>query len=148
MQIRPAQAETLHDAGAKAFDQHVRVGQHREQRVAPRGVAQVEPQQLLAVVEHAKGEARAAGGDVVAGASHVARRIVLPLLGGAFDLDDFGAEFDEVARCQRARQQTGQIDDPDSGQRQIAGHVAHSNRPSRSHLVATHFSPSSTGAPP
>ena len=149
VQRLPAEAEALHHTGAKALDQHVGLACHREQCVAVGRVAQVQPQHFLAGVEAAKHLARPTGRHVVGGSAHVARAVLLALLGRAFDLDDLGAHLGQMLRRQWAGQQAGEVDDANALQwKARVARAAHSKRPSRSHFVATHFSPSNTGAPP
>ena len=151
MQRVPAEAEALHHAGAKAFDQHVGALHLLQQCRAALGAAQVEPQQLLAAVQLAKDRADPAGGGIGRRDAHVARAVVLPGRRRSFDLQHAGAELGQVAGRERARQQPRQVDHPHAGERQVVDGDrlgVQSKRRSRSHLVATHFSPSTTGAPP
>ena len=91
-----------------------------------------------------------AGGWVPRDQAHVARAVFLAVAGRAFDLDHLRAHLGQVLRRQRAGQQLRQVENADAGKQSGIACVfgAQRNTPSRSHLVATHFSPATTGAPP
>ena len=97
-------------------------------------------------VTRAVARAIPAGLAVGAREEHLARAIVLAVAGRPFDLEHRRAHLGQVQGGQRAGQQLGEIEHADAGEQ--AGITAQRNTPSRSHLVATHFSPATTGAPP
>jgi len=115
-QLLVADAEAIHDAGAKILDEHMRAADEPPQHfLAPVGL-QVDGDGFLAAVLRQK---RSAHQPLIEQgvSTELAREIALL---GHLDLDHFRTEERELIRAKRARQHVAQVQHADS--RQPLGH--------------------------
>ena len=103
------QAPLLHPAGPEVLDQHVGALEQAQQRRAPGRAAQVDADAGLAAVEAVEIGALPAPERRPPGAGLVARR--------RLHLDHVGAVVGEQLGAERPRENAGEVDDPEAGER-------------------------------
>ena len=109
MQDIPSDAETLHDAGAIALDEHVGSLDKAEQQLATRVCLEVQGHAALVAVDGV--EQRTLALDERRGPTHVVAGLRL------LDLDHVGSHIGEQHRAVGAGQQPRQVEEADSRQR-------------------------------
>ena len=106
--VFPPEAEAHHDAGAELFDEDIGAFDQRPQPRRRAGSLEVDLDALLAAVEHGEQQA------VIAGAR---ASFAHGLAAGALDLDHLGARLGEDEGGERPRQEGGEIEHADIGER-------------------------------
>ena len=118
-----ADAEAVEHTGPEAVEDDV-VSLHQPQQGLPPAVRfEIEPHGALAAVE-GEVERRARARRLVGVIAVVGRRpadvVAHP---GVLDLEHLGAEVGEQQRAEAAGQQSGEVEDPDVGERQLGAHA-------------------------
>src|SRR5262249_18415598 len=105
LQSLVADAQTIHHAGAKAFDDDIGLFDELQKNLAPALVFQIDRDAALVAIR-----SEAVGSGSFNARATLPRRIAHA---GLFDLDDRGGESGERHRGDSARQQQGQIQNSD-----------------------------------